>query len=283
MNDLPRISIVTPSYNQAQFLERTIISVLNQNYPNLEYMIIDGGSTDGSVDIIRKYDKYLTYWVSEPDDGQSDAINKGFDISTGDILAWLNSDDMYLPGALFKVADMFRKCPDAALVYGDFIKVDAADRCIALRRQPSFDYRICLYFYTIAIQPASFFGRKAFFEVGGIDTSLNYTMDYDLILRLAQYGEVANISEYLCAFRFHSATKTITREKLKLPMESCELRLRYLRHTPLPGEIFILRWYHTARLVLRMLNEGCLASRFGKDSGEYKLSGFYTPTETRRL
>lgn len=277
----PKISIVTPSFNQAEFLERTIASVLSQNYPNIEYIIIDGGSTDGGIEIIRKYEKHLAYWVSEPDKGQSEAINKGFAKSTGEILAWLCSDDFYLPGALFKVADMFKKHPDAALIYGDYIKVDADDRCIALRRQPSFDYRVCLYFYGIVIQPASFFNRKAFFDVGGVDTSLNYVMDYDLIIKLARYGRVLHMSEYLATLRVHPASKTVIREKLKLPMESCRIRLRYLRHAPLPGELFILRWYHTARIVFRMLREGCLASRFGRDQGDYELGKIYTPRPQR--
>ncbi len=109
----PKISIVTPSYNQAEFLERTILSVLNQNYPNLEYIIIDGGSTDGSVEIIKKYEKFLAYWVSEKDKGQADAINKGFKRATGDIVAWQNSDDTYSPDALQSVAGFFRQNPNA--------------------------------------------------------------------------------------------------------------------------------------------------------------------------
>ena len=127
----PKISIVTPSYNQAEFLERTILSVLNQNYPNLEYIIIDGGSTDSSAEIIKKYERYLTYWVSEPDDGQADAINKGFAKATGDILAWLNSDDLYLPGALLKVKESFQNA-GIAFLYGHSILVDKEDRVIRI-------------------------------------------------------------------------------------------------------------------------------------------------------
>ncbi len=276
MDDMPKISIVTPSFNQGQFLERTIVSVLNQEYPNLEYFVIDGGSTDGSVEIIKKYEKYLTHWVSEPDDGQSDAICKGFSKSTGEILAWLNSDDMYLPGALFNIADAFRKNPDAALVYGDYIKVDASDRCFALRRKPSFDYRIVLYRCAIPIQPASFFNRRAFFEVGGIDTSFHYTMDYDLILRLARYGNIGHIGKYLAAMRFHPACKSMA-EKGKFAQEGYRALLKNLQHAPSPTELRLLHCYHMVRLAIRMLREGCIASRYGKCEGDYKLKGFYTP------
>ena len=116
-SNYPKIAIVTPSYNQAQFLERTILSVLNQNYPNLEYIIIDGGSTDGSVEIIKKYERYLSYWVSEKENVQADAINKGFQKSTGQILAWLNSDDLYLPNTLVKIMNIFLRNKEITFLY----------------------------------------------------------------------------------------------------------------------------------------------------------------------
>src|SRR5882672_2272557 len=132
----PKVTIVTPSYNQGEFLEETIRSVLLQGYPNLEYIIIDGGSTDRSVEIIRRYEKWLAHWVSERDRGQSDAINKGFSRSTGDICAYLNSDDVYLPHALLSVARLFEKHPDAALLYGDCQLIDESSRVVDLWPAP---------------------------------------------------------------------------------------------------------------------------------------------------
>ena len=124
----PKITIVTPSFNQSKFLERTIISVLNQNYPNMEYIIIDGGSTDGSVDIIKKYEKYLTFWCSEKDKGQSDAINKGFEHGTGEIYAYLNSDDLFLPGTLQYIAEAFKSNKNYDLIYGSIYIIDKNDQ-----------------------------------------------------------------------------------------------------------------------------------------------------------
>lgn len=272
----PKISIVTPSYNQAEFLEKTILSVLCQNYPNLEYIIIDGASTDGSLDIIRKYERYLSYWISEPDQGQADALNKGFLKSSGEILAWINSDDMYLPGSFWKIPEIFKKNEDISIVYGDYIKVDAGNKCVALRRQPSFDYRICLYAYISVMQPSSFFQRKAFFDAGMLDPSFNYSLDYDLILRLAQRGKVLHIKEYLAAFRLHPSSKSVAKKQLFCE-EDRKVRFKHIGHSPLPGELYTIHWYYKARVLLRMLFEGCLPSRFGRDKGEYKLNETYTP------
>src|SRR4030067_2556851 len=120
----PLVSIVTPSYNQAEFLEKTILSVINQDYPRLEYFVMDGGSTDGSLEIIKRFEHRITNWISEPDRGQSDAINKGWSMASGDIFAWLNSDDMYAPGAVQAAVQAFRENPEAGMVYGDAILVD---------------------------------------------------------------------------------------------------------------------------------------------------------------
>ena len=274
--NLPKISVVTPSYNQASFIERTILSVLNQKYPNIEYIIIDGGSTDGSVDIIKRYSSFLSYWVSEPDQGQADAINKGFLKSSGEILAWLNSDDMYLPGALHKAARAFAREPEASIIYGDYIKVDENDRCIALRRQPSFSYNICLFSYLTVAQPAAFFRGKAVFDVGLLDTRFHYAMDYDLILRLAKRGKVIHLPEYLAAFRLHSESKSVT-IKPRFKEEDRRIRIKRLGRRPLPMELSLLSRYYKIHVVLRMLLEGCLPSRFGRDKGEYKLNEIYTP------
>ncbi|GAG62509.1 unnamed protein product [marine sediment metagenome] len=126
----PRISVITPSYNQGRFLEKTILSVLNQNYPNLEYIIIDGGSTDESINIIKKYENYIDYWVSEKDRGQADALNKGFKKATGDIIGWQNSDDIYLPSVFLKIAELFKQNPKIDIIYGNRFDIDEDNNII---------------------------------------------------------------------------------------------------------------------------------------------------------
>lgn len=207
---LPLISIVTPSYNQAQFLEETILSVVNQDYPNLEYIVIDGGSTDGSVDIIRKYADQLAYWVSEDDRGQAHAINKGFARARGEILGWLNSDDFYLPRAISRVARMRHEHPKAAAWIGGCYRIDPSGKILSTVIPRGLDPEILAdwghqaFFY----QPSCFFAARAWDEVGPLDEGLHFALDVDLWLRLSTVGHFASTPEVISAAIIHQDAKT---------------------------------------------------------------------------
>ena len=204
----PRITIVTPSMNQAKFLGETIRSVLLQGYPDLEYMVIDGGSTDGSVEIIRQYEKWLTYWASEPDEGQADAINKGWRRATGDILAYINSDDTYCPDALRLVAEAFARDPQIGLVHGRCHVIDK--RGAILRERPVRDATLAevLRWSPSIPQPTMFVRRAAVETVGWLRTDLHYTMDYDLSLRVGLKYKWQFVPNLLANMRDHPAAKT---------------------------------------------------------------------------
>lgn len=205
---LPLISVVTPSYNQAPFLEDTLRSVASQNYPQTEHIVVDGGSTDGSVDIIRRHAPQLRHWVSERDRGQSHAINKGLAMAQGDVLAWLNSDDTYLPGALHAVGGFFAEHPDVDLVYGDFVYTDVAGR--PMRRRHVFRtmaYETLLYHDYLG-QPAVFFRRSLFEKVGPVDESLHYCMDWDLFLRMWRVCTPRHLPTVLATYRLDHAAKS---------------------------------------------------------------------------
>jgi GT2 family glycosyltransferase len=183
---------------------------------------------------------------------------------------------MYLPGALHKAARAFVREPKSSIIYGDYIKVDENDRCIALRRQPSFSYNICLFSYLTVMQPAAFFRRDVVFDVGLLDASFHFVMDYDLIVRIAKQGKVIHLPEYLAAFRLHAKSKSMTLKSLF--KEECQrMRIERVDYRPLPMELSLRSWYYKIHVVLRMVSEGCLPSRFGRDKGEYKLNEIYTP------
>jgi glycosyltransferase involved in cell wall biosynthesis len=211
---LPKISIITPSFNQGKFLEETILSVLNQNYPNLEYIIIDGGSTDNSVEIIKKYENHIAYWVSEEDRGQSHAVNKGFARATGEIMGWLNSDDTYLPDTFRYIAAFFCQHPDVEVVYGDQVLTDQQGNYIRLKHELTYSYhRLCYHMYQS--QPATFFKRSVIQKVGSLDEGLYYTMDHEFFLRLGRKCRVQHLPHLLATYRLHASGKSASHGESK--------------------------------------------------------------------
>ena len=191
VNSYPKISIVTPSYNQGAYFEKTILSVLNQEYPNIEYIVIDGGSTDNSLDTIKKYEKHLKYWVSEQDHGQSNAINKGFSHATGDLLTWLSSDDYYMPGALWTFATMAMAHPETSAFVGAGRIIDETGNIIYYKEPPQHITIETLYRWLNGgdfMQPSSIFRRTAWERVGPLDETVHIALDVDLWLRMAKAG-----------------------------------------------------------------------------------------------
>ena len=208
----PKISIVTPSYNQGQYLEETIRSVLLQNYPNLEYIIIDGGSTDNSVEIIKKYEPWLSRWESKPDKGQSEAINKGLTQSTGEIFNWLCSDDILLAQALHIVANYFQNKPDIACVHGQTVTFsDQSPDLNAADRDKQKTYSLDQYLANMVFpQPSAFFKQQLIKSFGGLNETLHYTMDYEMVLKilLGSNQTFLPVSDIISKYRIHSQSKT---------------------------------------------------------------------------
>jgi glycosyltransferase involved in cell wall biosynthesis len=205
--EYPLVTIVTPSYNQADYLERTILSVLNQDYPNIEYIVIDGGSTDGSIDIIKKYEDRFSYWISEPDTGQSNAINKGFKNATGKIFNWLNSDDLLMPSATTIAVHYLTNHPEYGMVYGDRLVVDENDQVLACVELPSFR-RSLLQFGRFLPQETSFFRRDLWRRANGLDENLHISMDRDLWLKFIKIGRLYHVPFVLGSWRQHAGAKS---------------------------------------------------------------------------
>lgn len=205
----PKVSIITPSYNQASFIEETIRSVFALDYPNVEYMIVDAQSTDGSVEIIRKYANRLAWWVSEKDRGQSDGINKGFAHATGDILAWINSDDTYFPGAVSEAVAFLKAHPQAGMVYADANIIDHSGSLVGKFPAKQTDYRRMLRGSVHIPQATTFFRADLYRQVGPLDPVMYYAFDYDLWLRLAKISELCYLPRLWANFRIHDAAKTI--------------------------------------------------------------------------
>ena len=189
----PKISVVVPSFNQARYIDEALRSVLDQDYSNLELIVIDGGSTDGSVDIIRRHEDRIACWVSEPDSGQTHGLIKGFERSTGEIQCWLNSDDLQERTTLREVAAYFDRHPDVDSVYGDMIWIDSAGRPLRVQREMPFNRFIWMYTYNY-IPGMSMFWRRCIYEkVGGLDSSFDLAMDADLWMRFTDAGRIAHV------------------------------------------------------------------------------------------
>jgi glycosyltransferase involved in cell wall biosynthesis len=230
--DCPKITIVTPNYNYGQFLEETIRSVLLQSYPNLEYIIIDGGSSDNSVEIIKKYEPWLTYWISEKDQGQSDAINKGFKQATGDIYYWINSDDILCKNALNQVVSFWQNHPDCNFLTGDghfFNSQENEHNFIYYIEAGSYTFeQLLAYHQQYLPQPSVFFSAKVWQNIKQVKTNLCYAMDIDLWLRIIKNYPLYYLPECLSYLRLHQDSKTIG-QNLLLVGELREVIINYMR------------------------------------------------------
>lgn len=223
----PRISVVTPSYNQGQYIEETIRSVLLQGYPNLEYIIMDGRSTDDSVEIIKKYEPWLAFWVSEPDQGQSHAINKGIQKASGEILFWLNSDDLCLPHSFYKAAQAFHSSPMPSLVIGQAQIINAEGQIIGeLNSQFTSWEDLLTSPRNVIRQVSTFFSRRLFSELGLIDEGLHIAMDTELLIRFTQFCRPLILDQYVTAYRKHSGAKT-AKQLIRGYEESDRVRDKY--------------------------------------------------------
>ena len=209
MSDLPLVTIVTPSYNQGHFLEATLRSVLEQDYPNIEYLVVDGASTDNSVEIIRKYADKITWWVSEKDSGQSDAVNKGLHRAHGEIVGWLNSDDVYLPGAVSAAVAAFQSNPAAPVVYGDALAIDADGKTFNVMHNRQYSL-VDLLAFNIICQPAAFMRRSVLEQVDYLNPVYHLLMDHLLWINMARVGTLVHLPQTWAAARYHDRAKNRT-------------------------------------------------------------------------
>jgi glycosyltransferase involved in cell wall biosynthesis len=229
MNE-PKISVITCCYNHAQFIEETIQSVLDQNYTNLEYIVIDGGSTDGSAEIIASYATRLSYWISEPDNGQTDALIKGFARATGDILCWLCSDDVFEPWTLREVAEFFTRNPEARVVYGDATWIDVNGRFLRAKKEHGFNRFIWRYDHNFIPQPSTFWRQDLYRQVGGLDPNTDIAMDADLWLRFFSVTKFCHVDRPWSRMRSHPLQRgQVSREREKVVLRL--MRERSLGHS----------------------------------------------------
>jgi len=229
----PKISIVTVSYNQADYVEENIRSVIDQNYPNVEHIVIDAGSTDGTLDILARYDEQID-WTSEPDKGQSDGLNKGFRKASGDIIGWINSDDMLAPNALFRVANYFKDHPEEIAVVGDQEIIDAQGLPVSVTKSRAYSFEYLLNHAQATTQNSLFFKRSVLDKTGYLDESLHYVMDHDLFIRISQVRQIPYLPVTLAGYRLQPASKT-SQGTYKFSLELLKVRKKYGGRYTSPG------------------------------------------------
>lgn len=250
-----KISVVVPSYNQARFLEGTLLSVLRQNYPALELIVIDGGSTDGSVDIIKRYERHIEHWVSEPDGGQTKGLIKGFNRATGAIQCWLNSDDLLADGCLQEVADYFRRNPAVDMVFGDALWIDEQGAPLREQREIPFNRFIWLYTHNYIPGMSAFWRSEIYERVGGLNPHYNLAMDADLWIRFADVGRIEHVSRVWSHMRFYPEQKNRALRR-QSNQEDLEIRARYWG-TQSPSFLNLKRTLAQTYRVMWKLATGC--------------------------
>lgn len=251
------ISIVTPCYNAASFIEATIDSVLSQKGADYELLILDGGSTDGTVEIIKRYEKYLAYWHSRKDGGQSAAIVEGFSLSKGDVLCWLNADDYFMPGALEKVQREFKENAGLQVLYGDYIVLDENGRMEA-KPKISYDFEICLLFYLMIPQPSCFWSRGIYDKIGGVNPNFQYAFDWDLFLRMGEAlqgapGAIQHVHDLYSVFRLHAESKSVSaQERFREERKQIQNQFEYYRNLKFKK---LAKWVQIIRTISRYHRE----------------------------
>lgn len=233
-NLLPKISIVTVSFNQGRYIEENILSIIEQDYPNLEHIIIDAGSTDETISILKKY-PHLN-WISEPDNGQSDGLNKGFKKATGEIIGWINSDDKLVPDSLKTVADFFINNPNEVAVVGDQEIIDDSSKYLRTIKSREYTHNYLLNYATGITQNSTFFKKSIFEQIGYINEDLNFAMDFDLFTRIASIRKIPYIDITLAAFRMQAEAKT-SLGVYYFAKESLKIRKKYQGSKLSPGNL----------------------------------------------
>jgi glycosyltransferase involved in cell wall biosynthesis len=254
--NLPKISIVTPSFNQGQYLEATILSVLNQNYPHLEYIIIDGGSTDGSIEIIKKYEASLTYWISEKDHGQADAINKGLKKCTGEIFNWINSDDLLCPGALHVIAELYEK-NQFEILAGSVLEFDEEGMERIIYNKDLTPENMILKVPNMRFhQPGIWLKTDKVKELGGLNIHYHYCFDWHLVIRnLMLHPKIIYTKDVLVRFRLHSLSKTVSLplnfqdDNIQIAKELKEMAYFSALKPELEHYIIMKEWYVNLRRI----------------------------------